>query len=155
MAKTRELCKDIRDKIVDLHKAWMGYRTIDKQLGEKATTVGAIIRKWKKWNKMEEVQDDGQSHLVGHQWSWGRYQILMSCNKMQNNYLKIRQWDFLDFCFRFRLSQLKCTYDKKLQTSTYFVSRKTCKIVEVSNTCSPHCMSRSWQQTPWPPDKYL
>ena len=24
----------------------MGYRTIGKQLGEKATTVGAIIRKW-------------------------------------------------------------------------------------------------------------
>ncbi|KAK6313851.1 hypothetical protein J4Q44_G00153100 [Coregonus suidteri] len=32
MAKTRELCKDIRDKIVDLHKAGMGYRTIGKQL---------------------------------------------------------------------------------------------------------------------------
>ena len=39
MAKTRELCKDIRDKIVDLHKAGMGYRTIGQQLGEKATTV--------------------------------------------------------------------------------------------------------------------
>ncbi|KAK6314675.1 hypothetical protein J4Q44_G00142040 [Coregonus suidteri] len=49
MAKTRELCKDIRDKIVDLHKAGMGYRTIGKQLGEKATTVAAIIRKWKKF----------------------------------------------------------------------------------------------------------
>ena len=43
MAKTR----DIRDRIVDLHKAGMGYRTIGKQPGEKATTVGAIIRKWK------------------------------------------------------------------------------------------------------------
>lgn len=49
MGKTRELSKDIRDKIVDLHKAGMGYRTIGKQLGEKATTVGAIIRKWKKF----------------------------------------------------------------------------------------------------------
>ncbi|CAM4547761.1 unnamed protein product [Leuciscus chuanchicus] len=49
MAKTRELCKNIRDKIVDLHKAGMGYRTIGKQLGEKATTVGANIRKWKKF----------------------------------------------------------------------------------------------------------
>jgi len=45
MAKTRELCKDIRDKILDLHKAEIGYRTMGKQLGEKATT---IIRKWKK-----------------------------------------------------------------------------------------------------------
>ncbi len=46
MGKTNELSKD---KIVDLHKAGMGYRTIGKQLGEKATTVGAIIRKWKKF----------------------------------------------------------------------------------------------------------
>ncbi len=33
---------------VDLHKAGMGYKTIAKQLGEKVTTVSAIIRKWKK-----------------------------------------------------------------------------------------------------------
>jgi IS30 family transposase len=45
MAKTRELCKDIGGRIVDLHKAGMGYRTIGKQLGEKTTTVGTIIRK--------------------------------------------------------------------------------------------------------------
>ena len=47
-AKSKELSKDVRDKIVDLHKAGMGYKTIAKQLGEKVTTVGAIIRKWKK-----------------------------------------------------------------------------------------------------------
>ncbi len=45
MGKTKELFKDTRDKIVDPHKAGMGYRTIGKQLGEKATTVGAVIRK--------------------------------------------------------------------------------------------------------------
>ncbi len=49
MGKTKELSKDTRDTIVDLHKAGMGYRTIGKQTGEKATTVGAIIRKWKKF----------------------------------------------------------------------------------------------------------
>ncbi len=49
MDKTKELSKDTRDKIVDLHKAGMSYRTIGKQLGEKATTVSAIIRKWKKF----------------------------------------------------------------------------------------------------------
>ncbi len=48
MAKTKELSKDDRDRIVDLHKVVMGYKTIAKQLGEKVTTVGAIIRKWKK-----------------------------------------------------------------------------------------------------------
>ncbi len=48
MAKTKELSKDVRNKTVDLHKAGMGYKTIAKQLGEKVTTVGVIIRKWKK-----------------------------------------------------------------------------------------------------------
>jgi transposase len=47
MGKTKQLSNDIRDKIVDLHKAGMGYKAISKKLGEE-TTVGAIIRKWKK-----------------------------------------------------------------------------------------------------------
>ncbi|KAK6312092.1 hypothetical protein J4Q44_G00177560 [Coregonus suidteri] len=34
MAKTKELSKDVRDKIVDLHKDGMGYKTIAKQLDE-------------------------------------------------------------------------------------------------------------------------
>ena len=59
MAKTRELCKDIRDNIVDLHKAWMGYRSIGKQLCEKATTVGAIIRNWKKFKMMVNLPRSG------------------------------------------------------------------------------------------------
>ena len=67
MAKTRELSKDIRDKIVDLHKAGMGYRTIGKQLGEKATPVGTIIRKWKKF-KM----------TVNHPSAWDSMQDLTS-----------------------------------------------------------------------------
>ena len=43
MGKTKELSKDIREKIVDLHKAGMGYKKISKQHGEKLSTVGAII----------------------------------------------------------------------------------------------------------------
>uniref|UniRef100_A0A803J715 Transposase Tc1-like domain-containing protein n=1 Tax=Xenopus tropicalis TaxID=8364 RepID=A0A803J715_XENTR len=42
------LLKDTRDKIVDLHKAGRGYRVIAKQLGENRSTVGAIVRKWKR-----------------------------------------------------------------------------------------------------------
>ncbi|KAL0150699.1 hypothetical protein M9458_054003 [Cirrhinus mrigala] len=38
MAKTKELSKDVRDKIVDLHKAGMGYKTIAKQLSKKEET---------------------------------------------------------------------------------------------------------------------
>ncbi len=50
MAKTKELPKDVRDKIVD--NPGMGHKTIAKQLGEKVTTVGgAILRKWNKNTK--------------------------------------------------------------------------------------------------------
>ena len=49
MGKTKELSKDVRDKIVDLHRAGIGYKTISKKLYEKDTTVGAIIQKWKKY----------------------------------------------------------------------------------------------------------
>ena len=69
MGKTKELSKDIRDKIVDLHKAGMGYKKISKQLGEKLTTVGAIIR------KMEETQSHRQSPSV-----WGSTQDLATWN---------------------------------------------------------------------------
>ena len=48
MGKTKELSNDIRDQIVDLHKAGMGDKKISKQLGGMLATVGAIIRKWKK-----------------------------------------------------------------------------------------------------------
>ena len=61
MGKTKELSKDIRDKIVDLHKAGMGYKKISKQLGEKWTTVGTIIRKWKKHKVTTNLPRSGGS----------------------------------------------------------------------------------------------
>ena len=64
MAKTRELFKDIRDRIVDLHKARMGHRTIGKQLGEKATTVGTIIRKWNKFKMMVNHPRSGAPYKI-------------------------------------------------------------------------------------------
>ena len=75
MAKTKELSKDVRDKIVDAHMVGMGYKTISKQLGEKVTTVGAIIRKW------EETQNNCQSPSA-----WGSIQDLTSwsCNDHEN-----------------------------------------------------------------------
>ena len=60
---------DGRDKIVDLDKAGMGYKTIAKQLGEKVTTVGAIIRKWKK-HKRTVKRSGSKSLLRCVQTSW-------------------------------------------------------------------------------------
>ncbi len=41
-------CTAVRDNIVDLHKVGMGNKAITNQLGEKLTTAGEIISKWKK-----------------------------------------------------------------------------------------------------------
>ena len=64
MAKTKELSMDIRDKIVDLHKAGMGYKRIGKQLGEKRSTVGAVIRKWKKHHTTANLPRPGPPHKI-------------------------------------------------------------------------------------------
>ena len=45
MAKTKELSKDTRNKIVDLHQAGQSEAAIGKQLGLKKSNVGAFIRK--------------------------------------------------------------------------------------------------------------
>ncbi len=44
-----KLSKDIRDNIINLHKAGMSYKIISKKLGEKDTVVVEINRKWKKY----------------------------------------------------------------------------------------------------------
>ncbi|KAG1714607.1 Zinc finger CCCH domain-containing protein 18 [Nymphon striatum] len=59
MGKTKELSKDIRDMIVDLHKARMGYKTTSKQLGtvfhsmETNEIEGEIVQR----RESEEVED--------------------------------------------------------------------------------------------------
>ncbi len=78
MTKTKELFKDVRDKIVDLHTAGMGYKTITKQLDEKVTTVGAIIRKWKKHKHGLGLH--ARYHLVEFQWSWEQWWISPDLN---------------------------------------------------------------------------
>ncbi|KAI4875197.1 hypothetical protein NFI96_000080 [Prochilodus magdalenae] len=64
MAKTEELSKDTRDKIDDLHKAGKGYGEIAKQPGERRSTVGAIIRKWKKLNMTVNLPRTGAPRKI-------------------------------------------------------------------------------------------
>ncbi|KAK3567274.1 hypothetical protein QTP86_015798, partial [Hemibagrus guttatus] len=59
MAKTKELSKDTRNKIVDLHQAGKTESAIGKQLGVKKSTVGAIIRKWKTYKTTDNLPQSG------------------------------------------------------------------------------------------------
>ncbi|KAK3531916.1 hypothetical protein QTP70_034423, partial [Hemibagrus guttatus] len=64
MAKTKELSKDTRNKIVDLHQAGKAESAIGKQLGVKKSTVGAIIRKWKTYKTTDNLPRSGAPRKI-------------------------------------------------------------------------------------------
>ncbi|KAK3524363.1 hypothetical protein QTP70_028037 [Hemibagrus guttatus] len=64
MAKTKELSKDTRNKIVDLHQAGKTESAIGKQLGVKKSTVGAIIRKWKTYKTTDNLPLSGAPRKI-------------------------------------------------------------------------------------------
>ncbi|MBN3309883.1 CDYL2 protein, partial [Amia calva] len=59
-AKTKELSKDVRDKIVDLHKAGMGYKTITKQL----EAINQSDSKLSTMAKTKELSKDVRDKIV-------------------------------------------------------------------------------------------
>ncbi|KAK3537894.1 hypothetical protein QTP70_022445, partial [Hemibagrus guttatus] len=67
MAKTKELSKDTRNKIVDLHQAGKTESAIGKQLGVKKSTVGAIIRKWKTYKTTDNLPRSGAPRKISPQ----------------------------------------------------------------------------------------
>ncbi|KAK3544533.1 hypothetical protein QTP86_015265 [Hemibagrus guttatus] len=64
MVKTKELSKDTRNKIVDLHQAGKTESAIGKQLGVKKSTVGAIIRKWKTYKTTDNLPQPGAPRKI-------------------------------------------------------------------------------------------
>ena len=68
MAKTKELSKDTRNKIVDLHQAGKTESAIGKQLGLKKSTVGAIIRKWKTYKTTDNLPRSGAPRKIFTPW---------------------------------------------------------------------------------------
>ncbi len=64
MAKTKELSKDTRNKIVDMHQAGKTESAIGKQLGVKKSTVGAIIRKRKTYKTTDNLPRSGAPRKI-------------------------------------------------------------------------------------------
>ncbi|KAK3546769.1 hypothetical protein QTP86_000652, partial [Hemibagrus guttatus] len=64
MAKTKELSKDTRNKIVDLQQAGKTESAIGKQLGVKKSTVGTIIRKWKTYKTTDNLPRSGAPRKI-------------------------------------------------------------------------------------------
>uniref|UniRef100_A0A3Q3LNM3 Transposase Tc1-like domain-containing protein n=1 Tax=Mastacembelus armatus TaxID=205130 RepID=A0A3Q3LNM3_9TELE len=78
MAKTRELSKDTRNKIVDLRQAGKTESAIGKQLGVKKSTVGAIIRKWKTYKTTDNLPRSGAPRKISPR---GVKMIIRTVNK--------------------------------------------------------------------------
>ncbi len=81
MAKTKELSKDTRKKIVDLHQAGKTESAIGKQLGVKKSTVGAIIRKWKTYKTTDNLPRSGAPRKI----LWGQNDHKNCEQKSQNH----------------------------------------------------------------------
>ncbi|KAK3575072.1 hypothetical protein QTP86_019751, partial [Hemibagrus guttatus] len=64
MAKTKELSKDTRNKMVDLHQAGKTESAIGKQFGVKKSTVGAIIRKWNTYKTTDNLPRSGAPRKI-------------------------------------------------------------------------------------------
>ncbi len=64
MAKTKELSKDTRNNIVDLHQAGKTESATGKQLGVKKSNVGAIIRKWKTYKTTDNLPRSGAPRKI-------------------------------------------------------------------------------------------
>ncbi|KAK3544074.1 hypothetical protein QTP86_001043 [Hemibagrus guttatus] len=64
MAKTKELSKNTRNKIVDLHQAGKTESAIGKQLGVKKSAVGAIITKWKTYKTTDNLPPSGAPRKI-------------------------------------------------------------------------------------------
>ncbi len=83
MAKTKELSKDTRNKIVDLHQAGKTESAIGKQLGVKKSTVGAIIRKWKTYKTTDNLPRSGAPRKISPR---GVKMITMNCEQKSQNH---------------------------------------------------------------------
>ncbi len=82
MAKIKDLSKDTRNKIVDLHQAGKTESAIGKQLGVKKSTVGAIIRKWKTYKTTDNLPRSGSTQDLT---PWGQNDHKNCEQKSQNH----------------------------------------------------------------------
>ncbi len=83
MAKTKELSKDTRNKIVDLHQAGKTESAIGKQLGVKKSTVGAIIRKCKTYKTTDNLPRSGAPRKISPQWGQNDHK---NCDQKSQNH---------------------------------------------------------------------
>jgi transposase len=59
MPRTKEISEDLRLRIVDLHKAGKGYKSISKSLDVHQSTVRQTVYKWRKFSTVATLSGVG------------------------------------------------------------------------------------------------
>ncbi|CAB1423276.1 unnamed protein product [Pleuronectes platessa] len=58
--KTKELTKQLRDKVVEKYEAGLGYKKISRALNISLSTIKSIIRKWKEYGTTANLPRGGR-----------------------------------------------------------------------------------------------
>ncbi|CAB1458230.1 unnamed protein product [Pleuronectes platessa] len=58
--KTKELTKQVRDKVVEKYEAGLGYKKISRALNISLSTIKSIIRKWKEYGTTANLPRGGR-----------------------------------------------------------------------------------------------
>ena len=61
MPRSKEIQKQMRNKLIDIYQSGKHYKVISKALGLQRTTVRAIIHKWRKHGTVVNIPRSGQS----------------------------------------------------------------------------------------------
>ena len=55
MSRTKEISEDLRLRIVDLHNAGKGYKSISKSIDVHQSTVRQVVYKWRKFSTVANL----------------------------------------------------------------------------------------------------
>ena len=58
--KTKELSKQVRDKVVDKYRSRLGYKKISKTLNIPQSSIESIIKKWKEYGTTTNLPREGR-----------------------------------------------------------------------------------------------
>ncbi|KAK3522302.1 hypothetical protein QTP86_001995 [Hemibagrus guttatus] len=64
MPRSKEIQKQMREKVIEIYQSGKGYKAISKALGLLQTTVRAIIYKWRKHGTVENLPRSGQTTKI-------------------------------------------------------------------------------------------
>ncbi|KAK3540398.1 hypothetical protein QTP70_030411, partial [Hemibagrus guttatus] len=64
MPRSKEIQKQMREKVIEIYQSGKGYKAISKALGLPQTTVRAIIYKWRKHGTVENLPRSGRPNKI-------------------------------------------------------------------------------------------